>query len=156
MATSLQLPSEAEIEAMSAEDVLRYALEQFPGKVALASSFQKEESVLLDLLFGLEPKARVFAIDTHYLFPETYELWREVEQRYDTKVEVFEGLPVEEGLWEAKPDLYLAIAKVEPLTRAVLDLDCWVTGIRRDLTELSDTYGSVPWTETEPVARCRS
>ena len=97
MATSLQLPSEAEIEAMGAEDVLRYALEQFPGKVALASSFQKEESVLLDLLFGIEPKARVFAIDTHYLFPETYELWREVERRYDTKVEVFEGPPVEEG-----------------------------------------------------------
>jgi phosphoadenosine phosphosulfate reductase len=119
LATSLQQPSEAEIEAMSAEDVLRYALEHFPGKVALASSFQKEESVLLDLLFGLEPKARVFAIDTRYLFPETYELWREVEERYDTKVEVFEGAPVEEGLWGTKPDLYLAIAKVEPLNRAL-------------------------------------
>src|SRR5690348_12678540 len=99
---------------MSAEDVVRYAVEHFPGKVALASSFQKEESVLLDLLFGIEPKARVFAIDTHYLFPETYELWREVEQRYDTKVEVFEGPRREdlaathgENLWETKPDLYL-------------------------------------------------
>ena len=73
--------------------------------------------MLLDLLFGLEPKARVFAIDTHYLFPETYELWREVEQRYDTKVEVFEGpARSRDGrLWETKPDLYLAIAKVEPL-----------------------------------------
>ena len=47
--------------------------------------------MLLDMLFAVEPKARVFAIDTHYLFPETYELWREVERRYDTKVEVFEG-----------------------------------------------------------------
>src|SRR3981189_82073 len=66
---------------MSAEDVLRFSLEQFPGKVALACSFQKEETVLLDLLFGLEPKARVFAIDTHYLFPETSAYWREVEPR---------------------------------------------------------------------------
>ena len=64
--------------------------------------------MLLDMLFALEPKARVFAIDTHYLFPETYELWREVERRYDTKVEVFEGAPVEDKLWETKPDLYLA------------------------------------------------
>ena len=63
--------------------------------------------MLLDMLFGIEPKARVFAIDTHYLFPETYELWREVEQRYDTKVEVFEGPSAEqlaakhgEELWE--------------------------------------------------------
>jgi phosphoadenosine phosphosulfate reductase len=117
---------------MSAEEILRFCLETFPGRVALACSFQKEESVLLDLLFGLEPKARVFAIDTHHLFPETYELWREVERRYDTKVEVFAGPAVEDGLWRTKPDLYLSIAKVEPLTRALLDLDCWITGIRRD------------------------
>ena len=151
MATSLQLPSEAEIEAMSAEEVLRFALEQFPGKVALASSFQKEETVLLDLLFGLEPKARVFAIDTHYLFPETYELWREVEQRYDTKVEVFEGAPVEEGLWGTKPDLYLAIAKVEPLNRALLDLDCWVTGIRRDQSPTRANAPKLGWDATHEL-----
>jgi phosphoadenosine phosphosulfate reductase len=125
-----QLPSD--IESWAAEDVVRYCLAEFPGRVALACSFQKEETVLLDLLFGLDPKARVFAIDTHHLFPETYELWREVEQRYDTKIEVFEGPSVEDGLWETKPELYLAIAKVEPLTRALLDLDCWITGVRRD------------------------
>jgi phosphoadenosine phosphosulfate reductase len=130
LATSLSLPSN--IESLSAEDVVRFCLEQFPGRVALACSFQKEESVLLDMLFTLEPKARVFAIDTHYLFPETYELWGEVEQRYDTTIEVFEGPAVEEGLWETKPDLYLAIAKIEPLNRALLDLDAWITGIRRD------------------------
>src|SRR3954462_444067 len=107
---------------MSAQDVLRFCVEQFADRVALACSFQKEESVLLDMLFGIEPKARVFAIDTHYLFPETYELWREIEQRYETKVEVSEGpTPDEltathgEELWERKPDLYLAIAKVVPL-----------------------------------------
>jgi phosphoadenosine phosphosulfate reductase len=117
---------------MGAEDVLRFCVETFPGRMALACSFQKEESVLLDLLLGLDANARVFAIDTHHLFPETYELWREVERRYDTKVEVFAGPPVEEGLWQTKPDLYLAVAKVEPLNRALLDLDCWITGIRRD------------------------
>src|SRR5215472_10541874 len=104
---------------MSAREVLRFCLDAFPGKVSLACSFQKEETVLLDMLFELEPKARVFAIDTHYLFPETYALWREVERRYGTKIEVFEGEPVEDKLWERKPDLYLSIAKVVPLTRAL-------------------------------------
>jgi len=127
---SLQLP--ADVEALSAEDVLRFVLEQFPGRVALACSFQKEESVLLELLFSLEPKARVFTLDTHHLFPETYELWREVERRYDTTIEVFEGAPVEDKLWDTNPDLYLAVAKLEPLNRALLDLDCWITGVRRD------------------------
>src|ERR1041384_8032282 len=103
---------------MQAEEILGVLLDLFPGRVSLACSFQKEESVLLDMLFELEPKARVFAIDTHYLFPDTYELWREVERRYATKIEVFEGPSPEElagthgeHLWETKPDLYLAIAK---------------------------------------------
>jgi phosphoadenosine phosphosulfate reductase len=143
--TAFRLPDTAAVEAMSAEEILALCLREFPGTVALACSFQKEESVLLDLLFGLEPKARVFAIDTHHLFPETYELWREVEQRYDTKVEVFEGPPVEEGLWETKPDLYLAIAKVEPLNRALLDLDCWITGIRRDQASTRATAAKLGW-----------
>jgi phosphoadenosine phosphosulfate reductase len=130
LVTSVRLPTDA--ESLRAEEVLGFCLEQFPGRVALACSFQKEESVLLDMLFGLEPKARVFAIDTHHLFPETYDLWRDVERRYDTKVERFAGRPVEEGLWQRKPDLYLAISKIEPLNRALLDLDAWITGIRRD------------------------
>ena len=149
MATSLRLPSD--VEAMSAADVVRFCLETFPGRVALACSFQKEESVLLDLLFGIDPKARVFAIDTHYLFPETYELWREVERRYDTKIEVFEGPPVEEGLWETKPDLYLAIAKVEPLTRALLDLDCWITGVRRDQSPTRANAPKLGWDSTHEL-----
>jgi phosphoadenosine phosphosulfate reductase len=117
---------------LRAEEILRFCVETFPGKVSLACSFQKEESVLLDMLFAIDPRARVFAIDTHYLFPETYKLWREVERRYDTNIEVFEGGAVEDKLWETKPDLYLAIAKIAPLTTALLDLDCWITGVRRD------------------------
>jgi phosphoadenosine phosphosulfate reductase len=134
---SLQLPSD--VEAMSAEEILGLLLERFPGRVALACSFQKEETVLLDMLFGIEPKARVFAIDTHHLFPETHAYRREVEARYGTSIEVFAGpLPDEiaavhgEQLWERKPDLYLAIAKVAPLVTALGGLDAWITGIRRD------------------------
>ena len=125
-------PPLPDAETTGAEQLLAGLLERFPGRVSLACSFQKEETVLLDMLFALEPGARVFALDTHVLFPETYAVWREVERRYDTTVEVFDGPPVEDGLWETKPDLYLALAKVEPLNRARLDLDCWITGVRRD------------------------
>ncbi|HEY1514055.1 MAG TPA: phosphoadenylyl-sulfate reductase [Gaiellaceae bacterium] len=146
MATpTLQLPPD--VEALTAEDVVRFCVETFPGRVSLACSFQKEESVLLDLLFGIDPKARVFAIDTHYLFPETYELWREVEKRYDTKVEVFEGAPVEDKLWEKKPDLYLSIAKIAPLNHALLDLDCWITGVRRDQAPTRAGTPKLVWDE---------
>jgi phosphoadenosine phosphosulfate reductase len=142
---TLQLP--LEVESMKAEEILRFCVDTFPGKLSLACSFQKEESVLLDLLFAIEPKARVFAIDTHYLFPETYELWRDVERRYGTAVERFEGAPVEDGLWETNPDLYLAIAKLEPLNRALLDLDGWITGIRRDQSPTRADAPKLGWDE---------
>ena len=129
----------ARAEDLTAQELVRELTERFGDRVSLACSFQKEESVLLDMLFAAAPKARVFAIDTHYLFPETYELRREVERRYETKIEVFEGPSPEElaakhgeNLWEEKPDLYLAVAKVEPLVRALGELDCWITGVRRD------------------------
>ena len=149
MAISSQLPSD--VESWSAERVLEYVLAAYPATTALACSFQKEESVLLDMLFALEPRARVFAIDTHHLFPETYELWRAVEQRYNTKVEVFEGASVDDKLWETKPDLYLAIAKVEPLNRALLDLDCWITGVRRDQSPTRANAPKLGWDDAHEL-----
>jgi phosphoadenosine phosphosulfate reductase len=146
------LPSD--VEQWTAERVIGRLLEQFPGKVALACSFQKEETVLLDMLIGLEPKARVFAIDTHYLFPETYAYWREVEQRYNTSVEVFAGPSQEqlegihgERFWEHKPDLYLAVTKVAPLVTALGGLDAWITGIRRDQSPTRADAPKLGWDE---------
>jgi phosphoadenosine phosphosulfate reductase len=142
---TLQLP--ADVEQWSAERVVGWLLEQFPGTVALACSFQKEETILLDMLFALEPRARVFAIDTHYLFSETYAYWRDVEQRYGITIEKFEGRPVEDALWERKPDLYLAIAKVAPLVTALGGLDAWITGIRREQSPTRADAPKLGWDE---------
>jgi phosphoadenosine phosphosulfate reductase len=148
----LQLP--ADVETWEPERILGFLLETFPGKVALASSFQKEETIILDMLFALEPKARVFAIDTHHLFPETYAYWRDVEQRYGTTIEVFEGPSPEElaarhgeRLWEQNCDLYLSIAKVAPLVRALGGLDAWIAGIRRDQSPTRADAPKLGWDE---------
>ncbi len=152
MAVSLQLP--ADVEAMAPKDVLGFVLERFPGRVSLACSFQKEEAVLLDMLFELEPKARVFALDTHVLFPETYALWREAEKRYGTKIEVYEGPSLGrqaavhgDRLWDTKPDLCCSIRKVEPLHRALADLDAWITGVRRDQSPTRANAPKLGWDE---------
>jgi phosphoadenosine phosphosulfate reductase len=126
-------------ESLSAPDLVATLAERFGARLVLACSFQKEETVLLDMLFAAAPDASVFALDTHVLFPETYEYWHLVEKRYGTRVEVFEGpslgrQAVEHGpaLWESAPDRCCAIRKVEPLGRALADRDCWITGVRRD------------------------
>jgi phosphoadenosine phosphosulfate reductase len=144
----------ARSEELTAEELVQTLVERFGPGISLACSFQKEESVLLDMLFAADPAARVLAIDTHYLFPETYELWREVERRYDTKIEVFEGPSAAslaathgEELWKRKPDLYLAIAKVEPLVRALGNLDCWITGVRREQSSTRANASRLGWDE---------
>jgi phosphoadenosine phosphosulfate reductase len=152
LAASLQLP--ADVEALTPEEVLGFVLEHFPGRVSLACSFQKEEAVLLEMLFALEPKARVFALDTHVLFPETYAVWHEVERRYGTKIEVYEGPSLGrqaavhgDELWRSKPDLCCSIRKVEPLNRALADLDAWITGLRRDQSPARANAPKLGWDE---------
>jgi phosphoadenosine phosphosulfate reductase len=133
-------------------------LREFPGRVSLACSFQKEESVLLDVLLSQDRDARVFALDTHVLFPETYSVWREVEKRYGITVEVFEGPSLGrqaaihgDALWERKPDLCCSIRKVAPLARALEGLDCWITGLRRDQSPTRADAPKLGWDETHEL-----
>ena len=139
-------------EGLSAAELVQELVARFGDRLALACSFQKEETVLLDLLFAAAPDARVFALDTHHLFPETYAHWREVEERYGIEIATFAGPTPEEiaakhgeKLWETKPDLYLALAKVEPLGRALAGLDCWITGIRRDQSPTRANAPKLGW-----------
>jgi len=128
-----------DVESLTADGVIATMLESLHPDVALACSFQKEESVLLDMLLEQEPKARVFALDTHVLFPETYDVWREVERRYGIRVEVYEGPSLGrqaaahgDRLWERNPDLCCSIRKIAPLGAALSGLEGWITGVRRD------------------------
>ncbi len=126
-------------EALDAATLIAAALEAHHPSIALACSFQQEEAVLLELVFAARPDARVFALDTDLLFPETYDTWRAVEQRYGTTIEVFRGPSLAEQaathgdrLWERDPNACCGLRKVEPLGRALGGLDAWITGLRRD------------------------
>ena len=134
-----ELVGETDVESLDAQRVIATMLEALNPGVALACSFQKEESVLLDMLLEHDPKARVFALDTHVLFPETYGVWREIERRYGIHIEVFEGPSLGrqaathgDRLWESNPDLCCSIRKIGPLGNALSGLDGWITGVRRD------------------------
>jgi len=134
-----ELVGETDVESLDAHRVIATMLEALNPEVALACSFQKEESVLLDMLLEHDPKARVFALDTHVLFPETYGVWREIERRYGIRIEVFEGPSLGrqaathgDRLWEVNPDLCCSIRKIGPLGNALSGLDGWITGVRRD------------------------
>jgi phosphoadenosine phosphosulfate reductase len=128
-----------ELEQQSAEDVLAYAVERFHPRLYVACSFQKEASVIIDMLMRIEPQARFFTLDTGLLFPETYETWRALEERYGIEIDAYSGITppgeaatIASRRWEQEPGACCAERKVARLKDALADVDAWVTGVRRD------------------------
>jgi phosphoadenosine phosphosulfate reductase len=120
-----------DLESLSAQEVLAHVVGEFHPRLYVACSFQKEASVILDMLLAIEPEARVFTLDTGVLFPETYETWRRIEQRYGIEIDVYRGEWID-GMWQRDPDGCCGLRKVEPLERALGEVDAWITGLRRD------------------------
>ena len=133
----------------TAEETLRTAIERHHPSLVMACSFQKEESVLIDLLMRIEPSARVFTIDTGVLFPETYEVWRKVEDRYGLRVEVVDATPPNGTPWSASN--CCGTRKVDALERALAGKEAWITGIRREQSPTRANAEQVEWDEARGV-----
>ena len=116
----------------------------------MACSFQKEESVLIDMLMRIEPSARVFTIDTGVLFPETYEVWRKVEDRYGLKRRGGRCHAAERHSVE-RVELLRARARSTRSNAALAGADAWITGIRREQSPTRADAQAVEWDEARGV-----
>jgi phosphoadenosine phosphosulfate reductase len=141
-----------DLEHMSAAQVLAYMAERFHPRLYVACSFQKEASVIMDMLLKIEPDARFFTLDTGLFFPETYATWREIEERYGVKVEVYQGMSLArqaelhgEELWNRDQDACCGIRKVAPLKEALADVDGWISGLRREQSPLRAGAAKLQW-----------
>ncbi len=134
-----------ELESLSTEELLKWALKTIHPRMALACSFQAEESVLIDMMHRLQGSDfRIFALDTGRLNQETYDCMDAIRKRYNIDVEVYfpdaarvEGMVRSHGLnlFYNTVDfrkLCCGIRKVEPLNKALKNLDAWITGLRRE------------------------
>jgi phosphoadenosine phosphosulfate reductase len=128
---------------LEAEETLSQAVDRHHPRLVMACSFQKEESVLIDLLMRIEPSARVFTIDTGVLFPETYEVWRQIEDRYGLRIEVIDAGPPNGTPWSAAN--CCGARKVEALELALAGVDAWITGIRRKQSPTRANADTVEW-----------
>jgi len=149
--------TEPQIEAMPAEEVLRWANDEFGDRLCLTCSWQKQSSVLVHLVSELGLGIDVIELDTHLFFKETYETREALVARYGLNLIRPEIITVAEqhnqegpNLWESDPDRCCHIRKVEPLIRALDPYDAWISGIRRDQSpsranarkvERSERYG---------------
>ena len=140
------------LEDMSAEEVLGYMVERFHPRLFVACSFQKEASLIMDMLLKIEPRARFFTLDTGLFFPETYTTWRALEERYGITIEVYQGMSLArqanlhgDELWKTDPDACCRIRKVTALKQALSEVDGWITGVRREHSESRKDASKLEW-----------
>lgn len=143
----------AQLEALSAEARVAWALEHLPGEYVLSSSFGIQAAVSLHLVTQLRPDIPIILTDTGYLFPETYQFIDALAEQLKLNLKVFraEHSPAWQEarygkLWEQGVEgieRYNQINKVEPMNRGLSELQAqtWFAGLRR---EQSGSRGELP------------
>jgi phosphoadenylyl-sulfate reductase (thioredoxin) len=137
-----------------AAEVLALAAERWPA-IRFGTGFGPEGCLLVDLIARHRLPVEIFTLDTGLLFPETYALWRRLQDRYGVVIHaVRPALTVAEQsarlgdrLWERDPDRCCAIRKLEPLRGALAGAQAWVTSIRRDQTHDRSAAVLAEWDE---------
>jgi len=134
-------------EAVPASEILAWAVETYGNGFAIATSFQNEGMVIVDLAARIAPHLRVFTLDTCRLPEETHRMIETVRDRYGIATEIVlpDAAEVQEMVsvhgenlfYEGVESRHLCcdIRKVRPLERKLSELRAWATGIRRDQSE---------------------
>jgi phosphoadenosine phosphosulfate reductase len=121
-------------------EILRWAVETYFPKLTMATAFGPEGCAILHMLAEIEPRVRVFNLETGYQFAETLQLRDRIAERYGIEVELVRPeLAVAE--YEARnggpvyphdPDRCCAERKLAPMRRAIAGYDAWLSSIRAD------------------------
>jgi phosphoadenosine phosphosulfate reductase len=121
-------------------EILSWAVETYFPRLTMATAFGPEGCVILHMLAEINPKVRVFNLETGYQFPETLELRERIAERYGIEVELVRassnvaeyeaanGGPV----YATDPDRCCHDRKLVPLRRAVEGYEAWISAIRAD------------------------
>lgn len=145
----IPVPSDETIQGLDAKiNTLHARLADIHAKhhaVKFASSLQVEDMVITDALANHHPSTEVFTLQTGRLNAETLSLIDTVKARYPAlNFKTYEPHPhtvadyvANHGLnafYESRDlrKLCCFIRKVEPLNRALVDADAWLTGQRRE------------------------
>jgi phosphoadenosine phosphosulfate reductase len=129
-----------EFECASADEILRWAFDQFGHSAAIGTSFQGAGLVAIHHAVSAGLPLPVFTIDTGLLFSETLELKARLETYFGIVIESLvpertveeQAQDIAPELWLSSPDLCCTLRKVEPLQKKLNQLDAWVVGLRRE------------------------
>ena len=68
---------------------LRLLRSRIEGRIVFTTSFGLEDQFLTDLIFANDLAIDVATLDTGRLFPETYAVWAETEQKYGRRIRAY-------------------------------------------------------------------
>jgi phosphoadenosine phosphosulfate reductase len=130
---------DAKLRGASPQQILKAAIEAFPGKIALVSSFGAESAVLLHMAAQIDPHIPVLFLETGMLFGQTLDYRKSLTAQLGlTNVQDLRPDPValstmdpKNKLWQTSTDACCAIRKVQPLDQALLGYEAWITGRKR-------------------------
>ncbi|MEM6561417.1 MAG: phosphoadenylyl-sulfate reductase [Planctomycetota bacterium] len=139
--TAPALPADPPDDDADPADILHWLADATdPATWVLTTSYGMEGCVLIDMVAQLETPIRVVMVDTGFLFPETLDVEDRMRQRHPhlrfERVSTDLSPALQEhvygpDLWARKPDLCCALRKVEPLRRALVGSEVWLTALRR-------------------------
>lgn len=146
-------------KGFTSEQIIQFSFEEFGGRLTFASSLGEEDQVITDMIAKLAPDIKVFTLDTGRLFPETYELLAKTQKKYPLKFKVYypDTRAVEDMVQKHGINLFYesvenrkmccGIRKVEPLQRALTDVDAWICGLRRSQSVTRHNLEAFEWDE---------
>jgi phosphoadenosine phosphosulfate reductase len=118
----------ARLEAADPVEIVEWAVNRFPGKVALAASFQ--DAALVDMAVRVDPSIEVIFLDTEYHFPETLAYVERLRKRYDLNLLVTHP-EVALDEFPCGTSRCCELRKVVPLAKALKGRSAWITGLKR-------------------------
>ncbi len=134
----------SELENMTAQDRVKWAINNLPGQHAVSSSFGIQAAVMLHLATQIKADIPVILTDTGYLFPETYLFIDQLTEQLNLNLKVYRAQQSPNWqearygkLWEQGLEgieKYNKINKVEPMRHALqeLQVSTWFSGLRRE------------------------
>jgi phosphoadenosine phosphosulfate reductase len=137
-------------ESAQPADIIRWALEESGlEKVAIASAFQAEGTVVIHLATRIRPDVPILFLETGFQFAETLAFKEQLTEELGLNVVDLVGeyttdrqaAEFGERLFEREPERCCDLNKVRPMFEALRGLDAWVTAVRRDS---SPTRASTP------------
>lgn len=113
--------------------------EEFPGRIALVSSFGIESAALLHMVAAIAPATPVVFLDTGKLFEETLRYRDALVERLgltDVRAVGPDPQAIRSAdplgtLWATNPDRCCAVRKVAPFKRALAGFAAWINGRKR-------------------------